>query len=196
MKIAHCFVGDTVESEMLNSYGEVYAFGKGEKWHSRRNVKEYFICDLTLNFPIQMKFDFMFLQPPCGRFSCTSPNPNEHPNHIPRARELGEKYAEDYVIENVWPARTELKNPVRLEGSMFGLELRFRRGFESSFPIPQPTYNKRGNYQYNATEIRKAQAKHLKGYAGDYPVHSITRNSLPAHYVKYIMESYNDYRNL
>lgn len=55
---------------------------------------------------------------------------------IPAMRELLEKSGLPYCIENVPGA--PLKNPFKLCGSMFGLDVRRHRIFETNFPVPKP----------------------------------------------------------
>ena len=62
-------------------------------------------------------------------------------NLIPQTRTLLKHYAMlgvPYVIENVEQAKDHLRNPVRLCGSSFGLNVRRHRLFECSFPIMVP----------------------------------------------------------
>ena len=61
-----------------------------------------------------------------------------YPNLIAPLRELLEQTGLPYVIENVEKARPELRDPVMLCGSMFGLDVRRHRLFETNWPLPQP----------------------------------------------------------
>lgn len=47
-----------------------------------------------------------------------------------------------FVIENVAGARKELRNPITLQGGMFGLGVERPRLFECSFPVVPPPYRK------------------------------------------------------
>lgn len=83
--------------------------------------------------------DFIWASPPCQKFTAYKRRPNHvrpRENLIPRTRELLRSSGVPYVIENVPGA--PLENPVMLCGSMFGLDVRRHRIFESSFPIRQP----------------------------------------------------------
>lgn len=61
-----------------------------------------------------------------------------YPNLIPETRELLEATGFPYVIENVERARSELRDPALLCGSMFGLDVRRHRLFETNWPLLQP----------------------------------------------------------
>jgi DNA (cytosine-5)-methyltransferase 1 len=61
-----------------------------------------------------------------------------YPNLIPEGRELIEATGLPYVIENVEGFRDELRNPIMLCGSSFGLDVRRHRLFECSFPVMAP----------------------------------------------------------
>lgn len=56
---------------------------------------------------------------------------------IPAIRERLIASGVPYVIENVVGARAELRNPIVLCGSMFGLDVRRHRLFETSFKVDQ-----------------------------------------------------------
>jgi DNA (cytosine-5)-methyltransferase 1 len=67
-----------------------------------------------------------------------------HPDLIGPTRALLEEIGRPYVIENVETARAELRDPIRLCGSSFGLGFQFgdewlglrkHRLFEASFPL-------------------------------------------------------------
>jgi len=61
-----------------------------------------------------------------------------YPNLIPPVRDLLAATGKPYVIENVEKAAAELRDPVMLCGSMFGLDVRRHRLFETNWPLPQP----------------------------------------------------------
>jgi DNA (cytosine-5)-methyltransferase 1 len=60
---------------------------------------------------------------------------------IPAVRELLIESGKPYVIENVPTA--PLRNPTYLEGTMFGLNVIRRRGFETNWWLPQPRFRPR-----------------------------------------------------
>lgn len=76
--------------------------------------------------------------PPCQRYSTITARhgrQDEHPDLIPRTRFLLEATGVPYVIENVEGA--PLHHPVRLCGSMFGLQVRRHRLFEANVSLTQ-----------------------------------------------------------
>jgi DNA (cytosine-5)-methyltransferase 1 len=99
----------------------------------------------ALDFPID-GFDFVWASPPCQAFSSMrhAPGAKGAPRLIGAIRErLIASDVPYWVIENVEGARAEMRDPVMLCGSMFGLSaqgcrLERHRLFEANFPIPQP----------------------------------------------------------
>lgn len=84
-------------------------------------------------------FDFVWASPPCQAFTAYKRRPNHVApcnNLIPEIRERLKTSGRPFVIENV-PA-APLEQPIVLCGSMFGLDVRRHRKFESSFPMMQP----------------------------------------------------------
>jgi DNA (cytosine-5)-methyltransferase 1 len=83
-------------------------------------------------------FDFVWASPPCQAFTAYK----RRPNHVAPREDLISIIRDrlcdlgDWVIENVPGA--PLENPISLCGSMFGLDVRRHRIFETSFPILQP----------------------------------------------------------
>jgi len=85
-------------------------------------------------------YDLIWASPPCQDFTRYHRREEgriaPRGNLIPPIRARLEASGSLWVIENVEGA--PLDRPVTLCGSMFGLEVRRHRLFESSFPIPQP----------------------------------------------------------
>ena len=90
-------------------------------------------------------FDFVWASPPC-LFACAygrrgTGHVPAHEDFIGRTRAMLEKAGVPYVIENVDQpkARASLRDPVRLCGSSFGLDVIRHRLFEArGFDIPAP----------------------------------------------------------
>lgn len=78
------------------------------------------------------QFDLIHASPPCQAFSSITPKKHrkKHPNYIPIIRNILKSSGVPYVIENVTGARKQLKNPIKLCGSMFGLKIFRHRYFE------------------------------------------------------------------
>lgn len=81
--------------------------------------------------------------PPCQKFTAYRRKGrgvgDGYPNLIPTMRALLERIGIPWVIENVPGA--PLQNPILLCGSMFGLDVRRHRLFESSVPLLAPPCN-------------------------------------------------------
>jgi DNA (cytosine-5)-methyltransferase 1 len=82
-------------------------------------------------------FAAIHASPPCQAFSNAQRiQKNDHPDLLAPTRELLEATGLPYVIENVPGA--PLRNPARLEGQMFGLDLYRPRLFETNWPLVVP----------------------------------------------------------
>ncbi len=85
-------------------------------------------------------FDLVWASPPCQAFTAYKRRPGHvspRKNLIPQVRELLRGFDRPFVIENVPGA--PLESPVMLCGSMFGLDVRRHRNFETSFPVLPPS---------------------------------------------------------
>lgn len=86
-------------------------------------------------------FDLIWASPPCQGFTAYKRRPGHvrpQANLIPRVRKLLLANGAPYILENVEGAKAHLRNPVKLCGSMFGLDVRRHRLFETSFVVSQP----------------------------------------------------------
>lgn len=86
-------------------------------------------------------FDFYWASPPCQYYSVVTPRKDKwrHPDLIANVRDFFKRLeGKPYVIENVIGAKKELREPLMLCGSMFGLRTRRHRLFETSFPCSSP----------------------------------------------------------
>jgi DNA (cytosine-5)-methyltransferase 1 len=91
----------------------------------------------ALAFPLD-GFDAIHASPPCQGYSTQTADRSRHPRLIGSVRDRICRAGAPYVIENVEGARRELVDPVKLCGSLFGLDLRRHRYFETSFPVDAP----------------------------------------------------------
>ena len=101
--------------------------------------KQDYVSFLLL--PWLQSFDFIWASPPC-QFATAYKRRKQHVkpalNLIPETRDLLLKTGRPFVIENVAGARHELRDPVMLCGSSFGLDVRRHRYFEAhGFEIPE-----------------------------------------------------------
>ncbi len=150
------------------------------------------------------KYDFIHASPPCQRYSeCTPPQyRNNHPDLIGITRELLIQTEKPFVIENVENARSLLKSPVMLCGSMFELDIWRHRYFEM-FPnnvilTPACDHSRRpvlitgttrrtpvngGRFEYSAQDCRNASGLH-------WMTRKEMDEAIPPAYTKFIGEQY------
>lgn len=93
------------------------------------------------------QFDAVHMSPPCQGYTTMSNrwrgnggNADEWPRLIAECRAFVEAWGGPYVIENVDGARRDMRDPIRLRGGMFGLNVDRPRLFETNFPtgaLPQ-----------------------------------------------------------
>lgn len=98
-----------------------------------------FILADGLTYPLE-GFDFLWASLPCQGYSFLTPKAHKakYPKLIAQIRERFIESGIPYCIENVAGARTDLRDPCMLCGSMFGLRTRRHRYFETSFPVEAP----------------------------------------------------------
>lgn len=188
--IYHIFADVGVESEPLSAYGRVVRVGLDPL---DTNESEPVQADAH-QLPLTPGADLAVLHPPCQRWSSATRGRGDHPDLIPLARQIGNEYADDYIIENV--PNAPLRNPVKLDGSMFGLPIQYRRAFETSFHVEQPpihgnlyadggvlaTHHETGGWQGGTSLWRS-----IKQVTGDYPSQDLKRSGIPAPYIHYLM---------
>lgn len=99
---------------------------------------------LALDMRFLRSFDAVHASPPCQGYTwMNAPGQIGAPRLIDETRDMLERSGLPWVIENVEGARSELRDPITLCGTMFGLqteghELRRHRLFESNVPISAP----------------------------------------------------------
>ena len=187
LQIAHLFADFGTEAEPLSTFGDVHRFSIAP----RPNPYDVDVVemDLTETMP-EERFDLAFLHPPCTRWSdMPDVDPEDHPDLIDRAREIGQAIADHYVIEN--KPKAPLRSPTILEGRMFGLPIKYERAFEASFDVPQPPRNARLSQSAETSPFFYSERSpqwwaSVKGLRGDYPKEHVAKNALPTHYVDHI----------
>ena len=96
-----------------------------------------FLSELISIGPAHFQFAAIHASPPCQLYSKTQViYDNLHVDLVASTRELLEASGLPYVIENVKGA--PLRNPVVLEGQMFGLNTHRYRLFEANWPLEVP----------------------------------------------------------
>jgi len=201
IKILHAFADVGTESEALVAHGEVIRVGLDPR-DSNQSIPIQADC---YNLPFkESSFDLALLHPECGKFSTVtsiSGDPDEWPNQIPQARTIGEKYADNYIIENVPKAATVddgLQHPddgslVKLDGRQFGLPIRFERAFETSFPVTKPPFQQPLDQEvspYFSADRSTEWWRAVKGYSGNYNKASVARNCIPRPMIDFLMRQY------
>jgi DNA (cytosine-5)-methyltransferase 1 len=99
------------------------------------------LCGVRQQFGHMTWHDAVHASPPCQFRTAYKRRPGHvapSPNLIPAVRGYLDRLGLPYVIENVEQARDQLRDPVRLCGSAFGLHVRRHRLFECSFPVMVP----------------------------------------------------------
>ena len=186
--VLHLFADYGTEAEALSTYGAVHRYTLNP--HPNPYDTECVEMDLVENTP-DVDADLVVAHPPCTRWS-DMPDANKNgdaPNLIPRARELGRELGEEYIIENK-PA-APLRDPVVLDGRMFGLPIKYERAFETSFKVPQPPRNARLTAAPDTSPFYYSERTHewwkgVKGLRGDYPKEHVAKNALPMAYVDFL----------
>lgn len=193
-RIAHLFADHGVESEVLSAYGEVYRYTIDPRPNPYVTATRQ--MDLMEEAP-EMTFDLAVVHPKCAKWAdMPGVDPDDHPDQIPRSRELAEEIAEDYVIEN--KPRAPLEDPVVLNGRMFGLPLAYERAFETSFPVEQPPRQQalaeKTVSPYFFSDRTHDWWRAAKGYVGEYPKEHLAKNTLPAAYVHFLVRQWLESR--
>ena len=202
--ILHCFADYGTESEILSDYGNVIRIGIDPKdTNDSTPVKaDAHVEDKEWDLPMgdDVTFDLGLFHPVCSRWAATtsiSGNPDEHENMIPSARILAEKYCDHHIIENV--PRAPLKDPVVLNGRMFGMPIKYERAFETSFEVPQPPREKRflttegsshkaETSSFFFSERSKEWWGAVKNYPPKpYPKTHLAKNAIPAPFIYYLV---------
>lgn len=190
----HIFADVGVESEPLLAYGTVIRVG-----HDPIDTNESVPVQADARqLPLTPGADLALLHPPCQKWSVATRSrgdPDDHPDYIELAREIGREYADHYIIENV--PQAPLNDPVTLSGKMFGLPITFKRSFETSFHVEQPPvyqdltdnmgplseHSKTGGWQGDVDLWKTA-----KQVTGEYPVRDLKRSGIPAPYIHYLVQ--------
>jgi len=187
MRILHCYADHGVESEALAAYGDVTRVGIDPRENHASQVLQADAAELP--FPDDT-FDFGLFHPKCTKWAemtSISGDADDHPNQIPDARREAQRVCENWAIENV--PKAPLRDPVVLNGKMFGLPIAYERAFETSFPTRQPPRNQTlptetSTFFYSGKDHRWWCS--VKGISGDYPKEHVAKNCLPLPYVHWV----------
>lgn len=152
------------------------------------------------------EYDFIHASPPCQGYSHLTPEAHKgkYEKLIDQLREILINIGKPYVIENVAGAKSDLKAPTMLCGSMFGLRTQRHRYFESSFHFDAPCKCDHSQIPLLVTTASKAsrekrfllgmKPKSVKNapeaYGIDWMDFNGLRESIPPSYTKYIADCY------
>lgn len=193
--IAHLFADCGTEAEALSTYGNVFRFTLEPRPNDYDETA--FQMDLYEAMP-GGHYDLAVLHPPCTRWSdMPDVDPEDHPDLIDRAREVGQTIADEWIIENkpkAWDDRPESPSCV-LDGRMFGLPIKYERAFECSFDVEQPVRNARLGQSAETSPFFYSERSpewwaSVKGLRGAYPKEHVAKNALPMVYVDHLMRSW------
>jgi hypothetical protein len=196
--VLHAFADHGVESEALSVYGDVTRATLNPRENEFSDVLKMNLSDPDRLPFHENQFDLAVLHPPCTKYS-DMPDANkngEAKDYIPEAREIGKRYAKDYVVEN--KPKAPLHDPVVFDARIFGLPIKYERAFETSFPVDCPPRNARlaqpaetSSFFYSErTEAWWRAAK--GGIRGDYPKEHIAKNSIPLPFIHRLCRAWMD----
>jgi hypothetical protein len=190
--IGHFFADYGVESEVLATYGTVVRATINPRPNPYVDIT--YQIDLLDSLPAG-KFDLLLLHPRCtdkSDMTSIDGDPDDYANQIPRAREIAETIADDYIIEN--KPRDDLRNPTVLNGKMYGLPIKYERAFETSFPVRNPPRERQlpgktvSPYFYSDRDLDWWLA--TKGYRHRWPKQHLAKNAVPAPYLQTLIRSW------
>jgi len=187
--IYHVFADTGIESEALLNYGRVVRVGLDP---DDLNGSEPVQADAR-ELPLKPGADLAVLHPPCTKWSKLTHAPENHPDLIDRARQIGREYADEYIIENV--PRAPLRDPVVLEGRMFGLPVKNERAFETSFHVEQPPRHRPMDVEADTRSHTHKSTEwwySVMGYSRRYGRENIRTHAIPRAFIDYLLRAYDE----
>lgn len=191
--IYHIFADDGVESEALAAHGRVVRVG----WDARDNWASEPIRADARSLPLRQVADLAVFHPPCGPWanapSSYDQERGDHPEYISLSRELGQEYADHYIIENV--PKAPLDDPVVLNGRMFGVPTHHERAFETSFSVDEPPMEDDDMemvYWWNEYTRPKSYWLSAKGYTGEYRKDPLVKAGTPRPFVDWLLRQWQE----
>lgn len=174
----------------------------------KRHYPFYFVCADAIDYlkNNHEKFDFIHASPPCQGYSNLTPHyaKERHDKLIAKLRDTLLDIGKPYCIENVAGARHELRDPLMLCGTMFGLRTQRHRYFETSFDIDAPFGCNHKQLPLLVTTASKASIKLRKSlgmkpktvknaplaYGIGWMTFDGLKECIPPAYTKYIIERF------
>ena len=194
-RIVHVFADTGVECEVLSGYGNVTRLGidADPNPYTDQTIKAD-ARDAADH--LKGEYDLGVFHPPCQPWTPGAQQhgtTDDHPNLIPLARSIARDYCDEWIIENV--PQAPLRDPVTLNGGMFGLPLHYERSFETSYHVAQPrrqtrlteheTFDK--HHDTGGWFGDKSIWKSVKGYSHDWPAKPLKRSAIPRPYINYLV---------
>lgn len=159
------------------------------------------------------EYTFIHASPPCQAYSVLSGlTTKEYPMLIPTVREMLIASGKDYIIENVYGAKSHMINPIMLCGTMFDLKVFRHRLFECSFNITQPehiSHKQLGDYKLTKQGRRPKEGEYItvtghftdvkyasKAMGIDWMLGKELSQAIPPAYTKYLMQEYIRYLSI
>jgi hypothetical protein len=188
--IYHLFADEGVESDYLNRFGRVVRVGLDP---ADRNDSEPVAGDVT-RLPLRPGADLAVAHPECGPWNVMNAvhgNQDEQPRQVEDAREVCQRVADHYIIENVPDA--PLNDPVVLEGAHFGLPITKKRAFETSFHVPQPHLQQPLTdhcANFDRYDRPREWWEAVMGVENWYPIDPMVNAGMPRAYIEYLLQWY------
>lgn len=191
--IYHVFADDGVESESLDPYGRVVRFGLD----CRENGHSEAVNADAHALPVNVKADLAVLHPQCHKWAQATRHienrEEKYPDDIALAREIGEEYADNYIIENVPKAPLDPDETVTLNGYMFHLPITMERSFETSFDVRQPPEREKPPEWiswWDEYTLPKEYWGAIKGYENDHRKDPLVKSGIPRPYMDYLLRAW------
>jgi len=183
MNILHCFADEGIEAEALAAYGDVTRVGLDPKPNP---YTDELIASDARELKLDQTYDLGLFHPPCYKWTQRKAEDSE--NLIPTARKLAHEYCENWIIEN--QPNAPLHNPTILKGEMFGLPVAYERGFETNYPVEQPSFRSAYQYRHRVENTRpKAYWAAIKGYTAiHHNGQMLATNSTPRAYINWLIQ--------
>lgn len=188
--IYHLFADEGIESDYLTRFGRVVRVGLDP---TDRNDSEPVAADVE-RLPLKPGADLAVAHPECGPWNVMNAvhgNQDEQPRQVEMAREVCQRVADHYIIENVPDA--PLKDPVVLQGSHFGLPITKKRAFETSFHAPQPHLQQPLTdhcANFDRYDRPREWWEAVMGVENWYPIDPMVNAGMPRAYIEHLLQWY------
>lgn len=192
MRILQAFADMGAEDPALSRHGEVVRLSIAPELNRWSQTIQ---ADATRPpLPDSETFDLAIAHPPCGGVSPMSDtgsgDSDDWPDLVPEARELVRTVADEWIIEN--KPRDSLDSEVVLSGHMFGLDIEYKRAFETSFAVEQPPMQDKlaETSPFFYTEKPAGWWASVKGSSTEFTAQHLAKNTIPAAYLDYLLRYY------